>query len=223
MTPDPTSLRSAREETIDALCRRFASDDLSMGELERRLEKARTARSREELRALLGDLQPKAPVAAAGAGPRARSRPARRSESVPEAATGAHHPTSTGDSSSPTSQLAFAIMGGTRRAGRWTPPQSLAAVAIMGGVELDFRDAVFASDVVEVNCFAFWGGVDITVPPDVNVDTRGFAVLGGFEQAADIDTDAGPDAPTIRITGMALMGGVDVKVAERGGPKHRRG
>jgi hypothetical protein len=91
----------------------------------------------------------------------------------------------------------------------------MAAVAIMGGVELDFRNAVFSGGIVEINCFAFWGGVEIVVPPDVHVDTHGFALLGGFDQTAELDTDPAPDAPTIRINGFALMGAVEVKVAVR--------
>ena len=181
-----------------------------MSELERRLEKARSARTRTELDALLADLEPR------GVAERStRETPASRVESVPEAArdsrpdTGAHpRPASR--------QLAFAIMGGTRRAGRWVPPTELAAVAIMGGVELDFREAILEPGmVVEINCFTFWGGIEITVPPDVHVDSRGFALMGGFEQGAEIPTDPPRGAPTIRVNGFALMGAVEVKVAER--------
>lgn len=204
MTPEPTSLRGAREETIDALCRRFADDALSMGELERRLEKARGARTRDELEVLLADLQPAG--ALADAGPSARTRPAPRPDPAPAQRTAPRRASS---------HLAFAVMGGTRRAGRWVPPSKMVAVAIMGGVELDFRDAVLGEDV-EINCFAFWGGVEITVPPDVHVDTRGFAIMGGFDQEAEQGVDVPPGAPVIRINGVAIMGGVEVKVAERG-------
>lgn len=100
--------------------------------------------------------------------------------------------------------------------GRWAPPANMLAVAIMGGVELDFRDAVLTGEDVEINCFAFWGGVEILVPPGVHVDTRGFAILGGFDQEAEQEMAAPPGAPVIRINGLAIMGGVDVKVAERG-------
>src|SRR5680860_1541225 len=85
MTSESTSLRAAREETIDALCGRFAGDELSLAELERRLEKARGARTRGELRELLADLAP-APAPVVQRGREARSRPARRRDPVPEAA-----------------------------------------------------------------------------------------------------------------------------------------
>lgn len=213
MAPEPTSIRGVREDTIDDLCRRFADDELSLADLERRLEKARAARTRAELTELLSDLRP-APAPVAQTGARGREQPARRSGSIPGAAREAR-PTAGTPAVRPSSHLAFAVMGGTRRSGRWAPPSTMAAVALMGGVELDFRGAIFSGGVVEINCFAFWGGVEITVPPDVHVDTRGFAFMGGFEQTAELETDPGPDAPTIRINGFALMGGVEVKVAER--------
>jgi hypothetical protein len=88
------------------------------------------------------------------------------------------------------------------------------AVAIMGGVELDFRGAVFSGETVELNCFAFWGAVEIVVPPGVHVDTTGFAVLGGFDQSAELQTRPAPGAPTIRVNGLALMGAVSIEVRE---------
>lgn len=185
MTPqDPTGLRAAREEAIDALCRGFAADALSLGELERRLDRARAARSREELRALLEDVAPRTSVVAGEAG--AWTHSPRDSDVTPEAksAPRGRAPARPGPSRDPTvrpsSHLAFAVMGGTRRAGRWVPPAKLAAVALMGAVELDFRKAVLRGDV----------------------------------ERAEMEVDPRPDAPTIRVNGFALMGGVEVKVAD---------
>lgn len=209
-TEQPRTLAQAREATIDALCKGFAEETLSMNELERRLETARSARTREELNRLLQDL-PAATVpmkAAAKPAPRDRTAtPARAPETRPQSETGSH--------------LALSIMGGTRRAGRWTPPSEVVAVAIMGGVELDFRDAVLVEGQTEINCFAFWGGIDITVPAGVRVESTGFAFMGGFAHVDDLETRPGPGAPTIRINGFALMGGVDIKVAEPGSGKKR--
>jgi hypothetical protein len=226
---EPLSLQAARNQAIDILCRRFADDTLSMAELERRLDRARSARTRDELRALLSDLPPpravqptpeRAPAArtakAAAPAPRRHPRPDRSSGGVRTS-----------------SNVALAIMGGTRRAGKWAPPDSMLALALMGGVELDFRDAVLApGSVTTITCFAFWGGIEITVPPDVQVETSGFALMGGFDQAGEAWADAPADAPVVRVNGFALMGGVEVKVRERGqgrdGPgldrelKHRR-
>jgi hypothetical protein len=219
MSEMPTSLRTARENTIDALCRQFAQDALTMPELERRLTRAREARTREELDALLGDLPapPPAPVPTGG------GRPTVPGQAPGRAPSTGHRPRTQGTGEvRASSSAAFAIMGGTRRAGRWAPPQSMVAVAIMGGVELDFRDAVLTPGVTDINCFAFWGGVEITVPPDVHVDTHGFALLGGFDQVSELAVEPAPDAPLIRVNGFALMGGVEVTVKKRGEPTRGR-
>src|SRR5207253_151068 len=52
-----------------------------------------------------------------------------------------------------------AIMGGSTRRGSWTPARHLRVLTVMGGAELDFRDAVFAPGVTEVSIFTFMGGV----------------------------------------------------------------
>jgi hypothetical protein len=227
---EPMTLQAAREQAIDALCRRFADDTLSMAQLERRLERARAARTREELRGLLSDLpaRPTVPArgdttvgsparAAAGSGQRVsrhpdpRTRPTRR-------------PAGSEGEVRTSSAVALAVLGGTRRAGKWSPPESMLALAVMGGVELDFREAVLEpGSVTTITCFAFWGGIDITVPPEVRLDTDGFALLGGFDQSGDAWAEPAEGAPTIRVNGFALMGGVDVKVrAREEGPSRRR-
>lgn len=208
---EPTTFRAAREETIDALCREFARDSISMPELERRLARAREARTRSELKALLSDLGPALVPATAGSAEPAGTRAATPARKAPPGEPAART----------SSHLAFAILGGTRRAGRWVVPDTMAAVAIMGGVELDFRDAVLRPGVTEINCFAFWGGIEITVPPGVHVDTHGFALMGGFEQVSDLESDPPRDAPVIRVNGFAFMGGVEVKVREPGDDRRR--
>ena len=83
---------------------------------------------------------------------------------------------------------------------------------MMGGVELDFREAVLAPGVTEVHAFAFWGGVQITVPPDVRVECTGLGLMGGFDHREDVGGVDDPSAPVLRVTGVALMGGVEVRV-----------
>jgi hypothetical protein len=222
---EPKTLQAAREQAIDILCQRFADGTLSMPELERRLDRARSGRTREELRALLSDLPapPSVPARAeagsgspAGAPGAAGRRPAQRPVRRP-ARPPARRPAGAEGEVRTSSSVALAILGGTRRAGKWSPPENMLALAAMGGVELDFRDAVLEpGSITTINCFAFWGGIDITVPPDVHLETGGFALMGGFDQSGEAWPDLAEDAPTVQINGFALMGAVDVKVRGRG-------
>ncbi len=210
---EPTTLQAAREAAIDTLCRRFADDTLSMAELERRLDRARAARTREELRLLLSDLpaRPTVPARPVAADATAARPPAPRHQPAPR-----RRPARSQGEVRTSSSVALAILGGTRRAGKWAPPENMLAFAVMGGVELDFRDAVLPpGSVTTINCFAFWGGIDIVVPPDVRLDTGGFALLGGFDQSGEAWDEGDDDAPIIRVNGVAVMGAVDVKVQGR--------
>src|SRR5690606_34663992 len=51
---------------------------------------------------------------------------------------------------------------------------------------------------------AIMGGIDIFVPPGVVVESEGIAILGGFDHAQGAATAASPDAPILRIRGLAF-------------------
>jgi hypothetical protein len=195
-----TPLDHARRSTIDALCEHFANDVMGVEEFERRVEVAHKATSVEELRALLCDLPGgDLPTVAGGkaTSPVARGYSVTTADRVEERS------------------FAVAIMGGTTRKGRWTPARTNFAIAIMGGVELDFREAVMGPGVTELQVFTMWGGVEIIVPPGMNVESHGIGIMGGFEHVAE-SAAQNPAAPTLRISGMALMGGVDITVRHVG-------
>ena len=103
-----------------------------------------------------------------------------------------------------------AVLGGAGRKGHWEPPALLRVLAVMGGVELDFREADLLEGVTEIEVVAFMGGVTITVPPDVDVQANGVGLLGGFTSVSNQAPEA--DAPRIEVRGWAVLGGVDVKV-----------
>ena len=52
--------------------------------------------------------------------------------------------------------------------------------------------------------------------PGLHVESHGIAILGGFEHAGDNIHTTDPHAPTLRITGVACMGGVDVTTRHSG-------
>jgi len=79
----------------------------------------------------------------------------------------------------------------------------------MGGIELDLREAQFSEPVVTLHAYTLMGGIQITVPEDVDVDVSGLAFMGGFDHNASGPGVAG--APQVRVLGFALMGGVEVR------------
>ena len=108
------------------------------------------------------------------------------------------------------SGLVIAIMGGSSRKGNWEPPARLRVFALMGGVDLDFREADLLEGETVVEIVALMGGVNIVVPPDIDVQADGTGFMGGFQNASNRAPE--PDAPRLRISGLAVMGGVEVKV-----------
>jgi hypothetical protein len=92
-------------------------------------------------------------------------------------------------------------------------PKTQIAVAVMGGVTLDLRDARFGTDEVTIQAYAMMGGVEIIVPDDLDVRVDGFGLMGGFDDtAAGVGDGTGPP---VRVTGVAFWGGVDVKRKRR--------
>jgi hypothetical protein len=109
----------------------------------------------------------------------------------------------------PTSSAAVALMGGFSRRGDWVVPKNFTAVAILGGGEIDLRQARYAEPVVNIHAVAILGGIEITVPEDANVQVTGIGIMGGFDHS--VCGTGQPGGPTIVVNGVALMGGVDVK------------
>jgi Domain of unknown function (DUF5668)/Cell wall-active antibiotics response 4TMS YvqF len=108
----------------------------------------------------------------------------------------------------PTTLHAFAFMGGTKRASSAQEFERAEASALMGGVEIDLRQASMKDGEAVFDAFAVMGGVLVRVPEDWSVESRGVALLGGFEDK----TRRPPDArKRLVVRGAALMGGVEVK------------
>jgi hypothetical protein len=105
------------------------------------------------------------------------------------------------------SQLYVAIMSGVDRRGVWTVPATGNVIALMGGAELDMRQAQFSAQETVIYANAIMGGVNITVGPDVQVVMQGVGIMGGYVGPRGIEPTGGP---VLRVKGLALMGGVTV-------------
>lgn len=216
---EPPALRASdadRERVVDRLRDAVAEGRLDMEEFEERLDAAYKSRTYAELEPLTRDLPavdapPFAPVPPSPASSASSASPASAS-SWPDRIGG------TG-----TSATAVAVMSGFQRKGRWTVPARFNAVAIWGGGELDLREADFAEREVVITCVAVMGGIEITVPPGVEVDVRGIGIMGAFDQGKSLENRPEPGAPRVVVNGLAIWGGVAVKVKEPKGSKGPRG
>lgn len=195
LEPRARATPEQRERVEMRLCDHFAAGHIELEELERRLEVVDRATAASELDELLRDL----PELEAAMSPPPLPAPVVRE---------GHG-------------WALAVMGGNSRKGRWTPPGSLHSVAVMGGVELDFRETRLPPGITRVTALAVMGGVEIIVPPDLPVEVRGFGLLGSVDQT---ERDPGPEeavGPRLQITAFACMGGVEVKTRPHPGAEVR--
>jgi len=99
------------------------------------------------------------------------------------------------------------VMGGTQVKVDAQDFQGGEVNAVMGGVELDFRNASMAGDA-HLHVFVLMGGIDIKIPTDWTVVVNGIPLMAGVE-----DKSVPPATPTKRltITGYLVMGGMEIK------------
>ena len=102
-----------------------------------------------------------------------------------------------------------AILGGETRKGRWRPSRRTNAIAVMGGIDIDLREAELA-DGAEFLAIRVMGAVSIIVPEGVSVEMSGVALMGGNSGPDDRVTPL-PNSPLVRVRAFSLMGGVVVE------------
>jgi hypothetical protein len=193
------ALQGARERVVATLTHHFSHDRLDLTEFERRVDLANRALTVAEIDGLVADLP--GTTALAPAQPAAPLVPARERQTV------------------------LAVLGGTERRGSWACPRVLRVYAMLGGVELDFREVQLQPGVTEIHAYTLFGGVHVVVPPELYVATDGIAIAGGFDHSSRGAEGRDPNAPMLLIRGVAVMGGVHVearKVGESRRQAHRR-
>jgi uncharacterized protein DUF1707 len=180
-----------RDQVAEVLREATGQGRITFDELEERLSRVYAAKTYADLDEVTHDLPApgvRAPAVAAGS-----------SGAFPAERLGGN----------PGSTTAIAVMSGAERKGPWVVPPTFVAFAMMGGVDLDLREARFSQHEVTIQAYTFLGGISITVDEDVEVDVSGIGFMGAFEHGAS--GPGVPGAPRVRINGFAFMGGVDIK------------
>lgn len=187
--PDiPVPLERERERVIGLLSQHFAYDNLTLDDLERRMESVYRATSVEQLRELTRDLPADAPQAQES-----------RAVAMP-------------DAFAPERGRLVSVMAETKRRGVWRPAPYLDVLSVMSETRLDLRQAVLAAGVTEFHLRALMTAVKIIVPPGVRVvvQTQGF--MASVTDEPYEPPRVGSGAPVVRITGWAVMAEVKVLV-----------
>lgn len=105
----------------------------------------------------------------------------------------------------------LALVGGVRRRGAWPVPQRMHATTVLGGVDLDLRTAILPPGEISFHAICVLGGVEIIVPPEMRVIDDSWAIMGGIEVPPDSPESASQNAPVLRITGIAILGGISIR------------
>jgi hypothetical protein len=196
---DPRNLRigdAEREVAAERLRVAAGEGRLDIDELEERITAVYQAKTYAELEPVTRDL----PVSS-GTGAYVAPSPERR-------------PGRWRIGSKPGRTKTIVWMGGSENKGTWVVPRKYLALAWMGGIVLDLREAEFEANEVVITACAWMAGIEIIVPEGLNVQVHGLGFMGGYQGPAGTEVD--PDSPTVHVKGFAFMAGVDVK---RRGPK----
>lgn len=106
------------------------------------------------------------------------------------------------------------FLSSNEREGRWELPRNFRALAVFGNVELDLRDAVIGVGISFIEAVAVMGNIEITVPPDVAVESDGDSLLGSFvvKYKGGAKAGAATGLRMVRITGTAYASSIEIIV-----------
>ena len=105
----------------------------------------------------------------------------------------------------------FAIFGGGGRTVRSREFRGGEVTAIMGGFEIDLREAELVPEGGHIEILLLMGGIELKVPEHWNVMVRTTPIFGGVEQKASATPSEGKSVRNLLIEGTILMGGLVVK------------
>jgi class 3 adenylate cyclase len=199
--PGPRLSDEDRERVVEVLKTSCGDGRLTLDEFSERVGAAYQAVSLSDLRSVLADLpHPFGPDLSGVLGVGTGQSPVPVAALVPDTETGRK-----------ATRWTVSIMGGSQRRGRWRLREKTNAVAIMGGCQLDLRNAEVQGPGVVINAVAVMGGIDIVVPEGIEVEIGGIAIMGGKDSRRLKAAPPIPGSPVIRVKVFAFWGGVSVR------------
>jgi hypothetical protein len=105
-------------------------------------------------------------------------------------------------------RITAALFAHVVRRGRLRLGRRTVVVSALSDIDLDLREASIEAPRTSVIVVALAGNVDVYVPEGIDVDVGGVAVIGHRRDwGRDVAT---PDAPTLRVRAVGLLGTIDV-------------
>jgi hypothetical protein len=101
------------------------------------------------------------------------------------------------------------VMGGTDRRGRFRLGDRTTVLSLMGGANIDLRQAEITELEPAMTVFSVMGGANVIVPEGVDVELSGLSLMGGRAYRTG-KKPAPPGAPVLHVRAFSIMGGVSV-------------
>ena len=103
-----------------------------------------------------------------------------------------------------------AYLGGAQRTCRAGSLRHGSVSVVLGGVDLDLREATLDPAGADLDLSASWGGVNVTVPRGWRVQVEDRATLGGVDAHVTPPEELPDEAPLLRVVASARFGGVSI-------------
>jgi DUF1707 SHOCT-like domain/Cell wall-active antibiotics response LiaF, C-terminal len=102
-----------------------------------------------------------------------------------------------------------AVLGSTRRHGRWVVPAESWWTGVVGNCRLDLTKAQFEAPVTTINIGLVMGSIEVRVPKGYEIHLEGTSLLGSKRVRLD-GPPPPPGAPVIRIRVVSGLGAVKI-------------
>jgi hypothetical protein len=192
-----SDLDAARKDAIRILCQAQAHDRLSVEAFETRLDRIRQAPNRSTLEAIVADLDPTGGFAVAPFPTATAPAPIEPADVAPI---------------SPAEFLRIgSVFASTKRAGSWTVPLETHARVLFGELTLDLRDAIFASDVVDIEVDVVLGSFTLILPAGTQVENEIEETMSSSSHSTRSARGTRLNGLLVRLRGRALFASVEVK------------
>ena len=181
---------AVRERVIQTLTNAFANDEISVAELEERLEKTYRATTADEALALIAGLQQAGPGATVVR---------------PQAFEVTREP-----------ERFFSILSSQARRGVWHVPRELDTLALFSDTTIDLTHAILPKDIIELKVSVVFASLKVIVPAGMRVVNRVGAFAANVESAAALDLAPMKEGvPVVRITGNAVFANLEIVAAKK--------